>query len=120
MDIKDEPIPLGVEAFQVGDAVVNISGGDEGFRDQLEPHPEQDDLIENLPIDRAEIELPTPALAEGGGIGNIVCQAVAEIPAIGHVDLEIPDQLPFAANAPSKSILNRTTGSTSGRPLSAQ
>lgn len=57
------------------------------------------DLIEDFLIDATVLEPPPAVLAQGGGIRNLVSQVEAQEPAIRHVNLYLPPQLPLTMNA---------------------
>lgn len=61
-------------------------------------HGSQHNLVKDLLIDPTLVEAPAAILTEGRGIRNLVCQAEAKKPAVGHIDLDLPDQLAFRAH----------------------
>ena len=65
---------------------------------QLASYPLLHDLVEDLLIDRALGKTPPPILAEGRRIDNLIGQPEAEEPAVGHVHLDLTDQLPLRAD----------------------
>ena len=59
---------------------------------------QQHNLIKDLLKHRGAFEPPSPVLAEHRMVRNLVPQAESKEPTIGHVDLNLLDQLPFGTN----------------------
>ncbi len=62
-------------------------------------HRLQHNLVKNLLVNRALGKATTTVLAERRCVGNLIRQAIADKPAIGHIDLDLPNQLPLGANS---------------------
>ncbi len=56
------------------------------------------DSIKNILSHAGVVEPAASILADGAGIGHLVPQPRAEEPPVGHVDLDFPDKLAFAAD----------------------
>lgn len=67
--------------------------------DPLLAHRLQHDLGKDLLINHTLGKATTTVLAKRRCIGNLVGQPIADKLAIGHIDLDLPNQLPFGANA---------------------
>ena len=64
-------------------------------RGQTFVHRKQHDLVEDLLIDRALGKTTPAVLAQRRGIRNLVAQLQPKEPAVGHVHLHLPHQLPL-------------------------